>query len=66
MKRAGMKKKNPIMTQLEMARPKECINTANVAVTNASNIAPMADMERQKASEASEASRKVKRPGLLS
>ena len=63
MKRAGMKKNNPIMTQLEMARPKECINTANVAVTNASNIVPMADMEWQKASEAS---RKVKRPGLLS
>ena len=48
MKRAGMKKNNPMMTQLEMARPKECINTANVAVTNVSNIAPMADMERQR------------------
>lgn len=43
-----MKKHNP-MRQLEMARSKECINTAYVPVTNAITIAPMADMERQKA-----------------
>ena len=51
-KKRGMKKHSP-MTELAMARFKECINTAYVAVTNASIIAPMADMDRQKASEAS-------------
>ena len=57
-----MKKSNP-MTELAMARPKECINIAYVPMTNASTITPMADMERQKASEAS---RKEKFPGFLS
>ena len=51
-KKKGMKKNNPI-TELAMARFKECINTAYVPVTNASIIAPMANMESQKASEAS-------------
>ena len=45
-----MKKSNP-MTELAMARPKECINTAYVPKTNASTVAPKADMEKQKASE---------------
>ena len=57
-----MKKNNP-RTELAMARPQECINTAYVPITNASTIAPIADMERQKASEAS---RKEKSPASLS
>ena len=57
MKRTRMKKHNP-MRQLEMARSKECINTAYVPVTNAITIAPMAYMERWKA----KASRKEKSP----
>uniref|UniRef100_A0A2N9GI57 RNase H type-1 domain-containing protein n=1 Tax=Fagus sylvatica TaxID=28930 RepID=A0A2N9GI57_FAGSY len=43
MKRAGMKKHKP-MTQVAMARSKECIKTAYVPVTNANTVAPMADM----------------------
>ena len=57
-----MKKNNP-MTELAMASPNECINTAYVPITNASTIAPMADMEKQKASEAS---RKEKSPRFCS
>ena len=57
-----MKKSNP-MTELAMARPKECINTAYVPKTNASTVAPKADMEMQKASEAN---RKEKSPRFCS
>ncbi len=62
MKRAGMKKHKP-MTQVAMARSKECIKTAYVPMTNANTVAPMADMVRQKAIEAS---RKEKAPGFFS
>ena len=57
-----MKKSNP-MTELAMARPQECINTAYVPITNASIIAPIAHMEEQKASEAR---RKEKSPRFRS